>query len=505
MNSAAVQVQKPRNPTSFDRLVPRPFPPLLALLLVACATPGTLPPDTAVSADCRARYAEVDHRIESAGVLDPRFHRIPGYPYLRSDRFTASFAKESGEDRGTFAKWIQFLQDNDRNAREFELANLGLQDAERAALIRELHRCAQRMSELEIEDAGWRRKLIEAAAVPDDYSLAARTFGLYPLTLPFLKLGIGAYHRELRQDYAKPLVELETPGRLVLWNARIEEGGPPVSRGLDQAARDDLGRIELPARTWAALAQAHAPSWWIETAAGDYDQPGTPILNRGGPGLDIDRPVVYYQPGFTRFGGETLLQMSYLVWFRERPPTHAGDPYAGTLDGIVWRVTFDPGGRPLAYDTIHACGCYHYWFPLPGLVRRINESFWQEAALFPQVEVPGGRIALRVQSGTHYVRRVVDPVNVVAAETREYELRPYEDLLSMPSPEGARRSLFGPDGIVAGTERGERWWLWPSGVRNPGAMRVFGRHATAFVGRQHFDDPSLFDRLFVAPQRTDRP
>jgi hypothetical protein len=35
------------------------------------------------------------------------------------------------------------------------------------------------------------------------------------------------------------------------------------------------------------------------------------------------------------------------------------------------------------------------------------------------------------------------------------------------------------------------------GVREPGAMRQWGRHATAFVGRQHFDDADLFARYFV--------
>jgi hypothetical protein len=28
-------------------------------------------------------------------------------------------------------------------------------------------------------------------------------------------------------------------------------------------------------------------------------------------------------------------------------------------------------------------------------------------------------------------------------------------------------------------------------------MRQWGRHATAFVGRRHFDDPWLFERYFA--------
>ena len=53
------------------------------------------------------------------------------------------------------------------------------------------------------------------------------------------------------------------------------------------------------------------------------------------------------------------------------------------------------------------------------------------------------------------------------------------------------------DGIVPGTERGERWLFWPMGVPEPGAMRQWGRHATAFVGRRHFDDARLMERYFA--------
>lgn len=32
-------------------------------------------------------------------------------------------------------------------------------------------------------------------------------------------------------------------------------------------------------------------------------------------------------------------------------------------------------------------------------------------------------------------------------------------------------ALFIPDGMVTGTERAERWLLWPMGIQNPGAMQ----------------------------------
>ncbi|MCY1545663.1 hypothetical protein D9M68_816150 [compost metagenome] len=52
---------------------------------------------------------------------------------------------------------------------------------------------------------------------------------------------------------------------------------------------------------------------------------------------------------------------------------------------------------------------------------------------------------------------------------------------------------------MPGSERLERWLLWPSGVASPGAMRQWGRHATAFIGRAQFDDPHLLGRYFTQP------
>lgn len=472
---------------------------LPSLILSACAITGPAPSELPKTTDCRAKYADVDARVETAGVGDARYYRIPGFPYLRSDRLTASFASEIGGDLDRFWKWSWHLRDNDNNAREFELLNLGIRNPERTALQLELRSCAAWLSDLELEEPARRKRLIETAAVPDDYSIVARTLGLYPFAVPFLKLGIGGYQNDVTKDYAKPPAQLDTPGPLLLWKLRRTVEESMVPKFLGNESHDELGRVGLPTSSRIALAEEHAPAWWIETA-GDYDRPGAPVLREDGPAIDTARPVIYWQSSFTRFGGETLLQMNYLIWFSARPPKHPGDPYAGTLDGIVWRVTFDRDGRPMAYDTIHACGCYHYWFPRPGLERRATKSFWQEAPLFPQAEIPDGKIAVRVQSGTHYVRRVIEPAQAIAQETREYELRPFEDLLSLPAPDGSSRSLFGADGIVAGTERSERRWLWPSGVRSAGAMRVLGRHATAFVGRQHFDDPFLFEKMFVVPR-----
>ena len=60
---------------------------------------------------------------------------------------------------------------------------------------------------------------------------------------------------------------------------------------------------------------------------------------------------------------------------------------------------------------------------------------------------------------------------------------------------GPMHPLYIPRGLP--TDRLERWLLWPMGVPEPGAMRQWGTHATAFVGKRHFDDPDLIGRYFT--------
>jgi hypothetical protein len=103
------------------------------------------------------------------------------------------------------------------------------------------------------------------------------------------------------------------------------------------------------------------------------------------------------------------------------------------------------------------------------------------------------RVVVRVASRTHYVTGIrADSADGGIA----YRLVDDNDLRALPAGEQVTRSAFGPDGIVPGTERGERFLFWPMGIDNAGAMRQWGIHATAFIGRRHFDDADLIERRF---------
>ena len=110
----------------------------------------------------------------------------------------------------------------------------------------------------------------------------------------------------------------------------------------------------------------------------------------------------------------------------------------------------------------------------------------------------GARPLVRIASGTHYIERVglVSGSDSLA----RYEILSYGELRSLPRLDGRRASLFDREGLVPGTERPERLLFWPMGIRSAGAMRQWGRHATAFIGRRHFDDADLFEKRFKFDQ-----
>jgi hypothetical protein len=103
------------------------------------------------------------------------------------------------------------------------------------------------------------------------------------------------------------------------------------------------------------------------------------------------------------------------------------------------------------------------------------------------------RVHVTLATGTHYVTRVKSEKPGTGTT---YRFVDEDNLRSLPMPDGRWRSVYDGDGIVPGTERSERFLFWPMGIRSAGAMRQWGRHATAFVGRRHFDDADLIDRRF---------
>ena len=235
------------------------------------------------------------------------------------------------------------------------------------------------------------------------------------------------------------------------------------------------------------------------TNFGEFDRVGmVGFTNEQQVQVDIAQPTVYTHLAYTRFEGKTLPQLVYIAWFPDRPKNGVSDLLGGRLDGIIWRVTLDDDGMPLLFDSIHPCGCYHMFFPTERLRAIAAPTKYTEWAFSPKrlTQRPEAvRLNITVQTKTHYLANVAVDMEGAIDDVQSYSLKPYNELRSIKTAQGFV-NLFGLNGIVKGSERGERFLLWPSGIRSPGAMRQWGRHATAFVGRRHFDDVDLLDKYY---------
>ena len=262
-------------------------------------------------------------------------------------------------------------------------------------------------------------------------------------------------------------------------------------------APDALGLPQADAQQQAALLARHAPHLRVEQGS-QADRIGRPQFDsQGFRSFAPTRPQVFQRLGWSRMDGRWHLQLIYQFWFSERPKPHALDLFGGELDGLIWRVTLDQQGHALLYDAIHPCGCWHaFYLPAdsPWVFRQPAD---QEARLARRLSIDGKSGAtLWLSSGEHSLRWVDARRSKYPAML--YSQQPLDRLHQLAHPQGSR-SLYDRHGLVAGSERLERWLLWPSGVRSPGAMRQWGRHATAFVGHAHFDDPDLLARYFHHP------
>jgi hypothetical protein len=438
--------------------------------------------------DCARLLRQVDERIDAAGVRDAGAPRVPGFPYLRVDRFTASLGEAAGDLRGAgFAAWSELMAHADRQARAAELANAG--QAGQAAAV---DACRYALA---VADGREFAPLRTAAVVPDDYSTTLRALGLYPLTRAGFAAGIVDWQRRTGEVFALPLAELPQQGTLQRYapaTALPELAPPPGSAAF---ALPSPSRRQL--LDWALR---HAPVLEVDRA-GDDDRIGALRWTDGAApavAVDIDEPVAYVRTAYTHFAGRVRLQLVYTFWFPARPADSAVDLLAGRLDGLLWRVTLDEDGAPLVYDSIHACGCYHQFFPTAAVVARPQPETLDEGLFVPQGAprpAPGERIALRVASRTHYLQRVSVLRQDEPADAA-YALLDEHHLLVLRWPAGGTRSAYDAAGLVPGTERAERWLFWPMGIASAGQMRQWGRHATAFVGRRHFDDARLLDQYF---------
>ena len=455
-------------------------------------------------AECAEWFVALDSAVAQGGVADIAARRMAGFPYLRIDRFLAAMKPLATSDPRAWQAWVDELRTRDADGRRVEIANLpsaqitGLAAGDREALVRRTQACAEFLMTTDLSDASAIAALEHQAYVADDYSSLKRALGLYEFTrLPFYS-GVKGWQdgevqtldRARRGDQPAGQLQRYVPPDQPVYSRR------EVREILTRAAEHPLGLAQLSAPERERLFATYAPVFAIETE-GDFDRIGRLFWSSAAsPQVDTSQPVVYRRLGYVRHASRTLLQLVYVAWFPERPRQGSFDLLGGHLDGVVWRVTLAPDGEPVLFDSIHPCGCYHMFFPTPRLEPIPPPQPGIEWAFIPAtlpVIAESERLIVEVQTGSHYLR---DVSTAKASTGTTYKFVDYHQLRSLPLPQGGSRSVFGPDGLIAGTERGERFLFWPMGIASPGAMRQAGTQATAFVGRRQFDEADIVEKRF---------
>lgn len=254
---------------------------------------------------------------------------------------------------------------------------------------------------------------------------------------------------------------------------------------------------------------AHYAPVWVVTTKGSADHIGTMSWSPDGssPLVETDKTTVYTKISYTRFKEKILLQLNYVIWFPERPLSSVFDLLGGHLDGITWRVTLDSNGKILIQDSMHNCGCYHMFYPGPQLQAKTPPNSMAEIAFVPHVSPAlknGERVHIHIAPTSHYITGLSAKImQTVTAKkyANLYKFAPYKTLRNLTHPRLGQRSIFNDKGLIPGSWRRENYLLWPLGISSAGAMRQWGNHATAFIGRRHFDDTDLIEKNFILREK----
>jgi hypothetical protein len=457
---------------------------------------------------CKEFLERLDESVKKAGVRDASSISIPGFPYLRTNRFLA-FLKETlkDEERG---EWVRWMQQVDLQSREKELRNLPDQavlsvefedgkKADRETLIAQVNSCSSLLLNHEQNGSDFYNILYPRVEVPNEYSFFLRTIGLYPLIALPVALVTESSREKIRKRFDTDLKDLPIDGHLRTFAPKKVERLPDheVREIIEKSKRNPLGIPLLDRGQEEKLVWSFAPVF-IQDVVASYDRLGQVVWKGDRVDIDPEKPTVYYYLSHAFLKGKPILQINYVIWYSERAGERAPSIELGHLDGLTARVSLDDQGKVFMVDVENNCGCYHFFAPEKD---RIDQVLPRALRFDPFVAqwlpaIPSGEhLGIRINSGWHQVQRLI-PIGHVA-DSIPYAIMPYDVLETLPHEEGRTESIFNSKGIVKGSKRVERFILFSMGIPSIGSMRQRGHHATELIGKETFDNPYLFDQNFV--------
>ena len=453
-------------------------------------------------------FDELDKVVDDADVRDASGFTVYGFPYLRANRFLASFKDQLAIDDQK-QQWVRRMQQLDLESRKKEIYNLSslqLQDLssrlgvspDRNMLIKSAIFYSENLLTHDQHHPDFYVTVQNAVKIPDEYSTTMRIAGLYPITsIPVAAVTLNVYD-EISEWHQLPINELKTIGTIKAYgpSQHTDYSEDQIRAMWKRSNRDSLEIPDFPESARQMLLRIFAPVFFQDVAE-DYDLIGEVVWDNQQATVNTSRPAVYYYFSNARFKGTPVLQLNYVLWYSARNGPNSPWIERGRLDGITVRISLDSEGRPFMVDIMNNCGCYHFFVPAKDRVQRILPLPFAIDAFVPRwlpESFPQTRLSLRINSGWHQVDNV-DTINP-PPDYVPYRLVPYEQLEMLPHGGQQFESIFNSNGIVKNTGRIEPLIFWPMGISDVGSMRQRGHHAVKFVGRAQFDDPDLFDRNF---------
>lgn len=445
---------------------------------------------------CSQSLKKLQNLVNQEKVNDAQYQPLHDFPTYRGNRFwSAFFEKELSQEQEQYIR--KQLHRFGMEGLRTEWQNLSIQSKE--FFSKDSGYSTFDAFAGQCDTTLWQASLQQGitakqANIDDSYSTWLRFFGFYSLTKLMAASSIEEYQQEMRQRIEGFQEKQLKTVRVYSPTGKPNGLSKQFSQWLTQAL--DSNPLQVPTLTknqLTELAQWHSPHFRIGQKS-HADKIGSATWKNKQRTINSTKPTVYFYTSYIRYENEVLLQLNYTAWFSERPKPSPQDWYGGKLDGLVWRVTLQNNGQILFYDSIHPCGCYHSVHiptksPLHDLVNSNQGEDILEPILYFSTSVDSSQPhpMLTLTADEHYL---VNLSSRNISGKHPYTLNDYDELRSLPFAEGYK-SWFDHDGIIASSERFERYFLWPLGVPSAGAMRQQGNHAIAFIGKRHFDEASV--------------
>lgn len=487
---------------------------IIALSLLIATGCTTANPHWEISAardtSCVELWNDMEQSFADNDIYDVANARIDGYPFLRSNRFYAAAASQFDHPEQQ-RQIVQQLQQLDLDGRFRELNRLPIIDQQRLsqkwthsasleAFKAEVSRCSATFLEKTVGQENFYHPLRQVLPVADDYSTWQRTLGAYPLASWFVSSAAHKTHLKIQHNvqaydpaqHTQPSITYSPQAQIPLPHDEI--------RAILESTRDNsINTSLLSTAQMQQMVHSWAPTLrqFIDPDNGTANLIGRIGRDAGTISVDNQQPTVYYYSSHTLLQGQPTIQINYVFWYASNYSKKLPWWARGNLDGFTLRYTLSRTGELAMIDLIKNCGCYHGFVPNGAYFNSENLKRPERRAQILQ-QLPQRNEQQRLQfilADDHQILQVSVADESLSTQ-QSYQLRPYSDLEQLVDSQGQISSLFDHQGIVPNTGRAEAAMLYSMGIKSVGSMRQRGHQPITLIGRDHFDNPYLFDQTF---------